>query len=115
MSNIIVHKIGDSITWQINYKQSDGTPVNLTGTTISIDAINKANRANKEVLFNILSTANDPNSYLVINEISGIISVIIKDTTTFKLGTYDVDIEFTDSLGFKRSSKSFILKVLERL
>lgn len=110
--NIINHKIGDSITWQINYKQSDGTPVDLTGVIIDIDAINQIN---KEVLFNILSTESDPNSYLTVDEASGIISIVIKDTTTFKIGAYDVDIEFTDSLGFKRSSKSFILKVVVRL
>ncbi len=113
MSNIIVHKIGDSITWQINYKQSDGiTPVDLTGVIIDIDAINQIN---KEVLFNILSTESDPNSYLTVDETSGIFSIVIKDTTAFKIGTYDVDIEFTDHLGFKRSSKSFILKVVVRL
>lgn len=113
MSNTIVHKIGDSLSWQINYKQSDGiTPVNLAGVIIDIDAISQIN---KEVLFNILSTESDPNSYLTVDETSGIISIVIKDTTAFKVGDYDVDIEFTDSLGFKRSSKSFILKVLERL
>lgn len=113
MSNIIVHKIGDSITWQINYKQSDGiTPVDLTGVIIDIDAINQIN---KEVLFNILSTESDPNSYLTVDETSGVFSIVIKDTTAFKIGVYDVDIEFTDSEGFKKSSKSFILKVVERL
>ena len=108
-----MHKIGDSITWQINYKQSDGiTPVDLTGVIIDIDAINQIN---KEVLFNILSTESDPNSYLTVDETSGVFSIVIKDPTAFKIGVYDVDIEFTDSEGFKKSSKSFILKVVERL
>lgn len=114
MSTLLApHKIGDSITWNIDYKQSDNiTPVNLTGYTIDVDAIN---RFDKSVLFNITSTGTDNNSYLIVNEVAGTFSVIVKDTSLFKAGTYEVDIEFTDSEGFKKSSKSFILSVVERL
>lgn len=114
MSNILAqHKIGDSIIWNIEYKQSDNiTPVDLTGFIIDVDAIN---RFDKTVLFNIVSTGTDTNSYLIVNESAGTFSVIVKDTTLFNAGTYEVDIEFTDAEGFKKSSQSFILSVVERI
>lgn len=45
----------------------------------------------------------------------GEFSVIVKDTDNFILGNYDVDIEYIDVDGFQKSSKSFGMKVVERL
>ena len=114
MSNILApHKIGDSIIWNIHYKQSDNiTPVNLTGYTINVDAVNKAN---KSVLFNIVSSAPTSNQYITINAIAGTFTVVIKDTSSFVPGVYNVDIEYVTADGFKTSSKSFELRVVERL
>ena len=106
-------KLGDSIRWNIAYKQSDNvSPVNLTGYTINVDAVNKANNS---VLFNIVSSAPTANQYITLNPISGTFTVIVKDTSSFVPGVYNVDIEYVTADGFKTSSKSFELRVVERL
>lgn len=43
MADTIIHKIGDSISWSLNYKQSNNSPVDLTNYTININAINRSN------------------------------------------------------------------------
>ena len=106
-------KIGDSIRWNIAYKQSDKiSPVNLTGYTINVDAVNKAKNS---VLFNIVSSASTSNQYITIDAIAGTFIVIIKDTSSFVHGVYNVDIEYVTADGFKTSSKTFELRVVERL
>ena len=106
-------KIGDSIRWNIAYKQSDNvSPVNLIGYTINVDAVNKAN---KSILFNIASSTPTSNQYITINAIAGTFTVVIKDTSSFVPGVYNVDIEYVTADGFKTSSKTFELRVVERL
>ena len=106
-------KIGDSVRWNIAYKQSDNvTPVNLTGYTINIDAVNKANNS---VLFNVSSSVSTVNQYISVNALSGTFTIVIKDTSTFIPGVYNVDIEYVTADGFKASSKTFELRVVERL
>lgn len=107
-------KIGDSIRWPVTYKQADGiTPINLTGYTIDVDAYNKETNA---LLFNVVSTVPSANMYIdLTNIVAGQYVVVIKDTSIFTVGDYLVDIEYTSADGFKISSKSFELKVRERL
>ena len=103
-------KIGDSIRWNIAYKQSDNiSPVNLTGYTINVDAVNKAKNS---VLFNIVSSAPTSNQYITIDAVAGTFIVIIKDTSSFVPGVYNVDIEYVTADGFKTSSKSITLKII---
>ena len=113
-------KVGDSLIWKIKYKQSDGsTPVDLTGFIIDIDAykINKGQTTlAKTPLFNVVSDSPSINSYIVLDNVAtGEFSIIIKNTTGFELGNYLVDIEYTSPTGFKYSSKTFPLSVVERL
>ena len=106
-------KIGDSIKWNIAYKQSDNvSPVNLTGYTINVDAVNKANNS---VLFNIVSSVSTSNQYITIDAIAGTFTVVIKNTSSFLPGVYNVDIEYVTADEFKTSSKTFELRVVERL
>ena len=106
-------KLGDSIRWNIAYKQSDNiSPVNLTGYTINVDAVNKAKNS---VLFNISSATPTANQYITLNPISGTFTVVVKDTSSFVPGVYNVDIEYVTADGFKTSSKTFELRVVERL
>ena len=106
-------KLGDSIRWNIAYKQSDNvSPVNLIGYTINVDAVNKAN---KSILFNIASSTPTSNQYITIDAIAGTFTVVIKDTSSFVPGVYNVDIEYVTADGFKTSSKTFELRVVERL
>ena len=106
-------KIGDSIRWNIAYKQSDNvSPVNLIGYTINVDAVNKAN---KSILFNVVSSAPTSNQYITIDAVAGTFIVIIKDTSSFVPCVCNVDIEYVTADGFKTSSKTFELRVVERL
>ena len=106
-------KIGDSIRWTITYKQSDNvTPVNLTGYTIKVKAVNKSTKA---VLFDINSNSSTSNQYISVTPLTGSFIIVVKDTDSFTQGIYSVDIEYTTFDGFTSSSKTFELKVVERL
>ena len=106
-------KIGDSIIWKMKLKNADNTAVNLTGFLIDIDAYNKANDTQ---LFNITSANATANMYISeTNLVLGEYSVVIKDTATFTAGDYLVDVEYTSADGFKRSTPTFQIKMVERL
>lgn len=106
-------KVGDSIVWKMKYKNQDNTPVNLTGFTLDVDAVNKTSKA---VLFNILSSTPTSNMYITTDLFNiGEFSVIIKDTSSFAVGEYLVDVEYTSEDGFVSSSETFALKMVERL
>ena len=106
-------KIGDSIIWKMKLKNADNTAVNLTGFLIDIDAYNKANDAQ---LINITSASATANMYISeTNLVLGEYSVVIKDTATFPAGDYLVDVEYTSVDGFKRSTPTFQIKMVERL
>jgi len=106
-------KIGDSIIWKMKLKNADNTAVNLTGFLIDIDAYNKANNTQ---LFNITSVNATANMYISETDlVLGEYSVVIKDTATFPAGDYLVDVEYTSADGFKRSTPTFQIKMVERL
>ena len=112
MADTIIHKIGDSISWDLNYKQSDNTPVDLTNFNINISA---TRRSNIEV-FNVSSNSPTSNSYIDISDVvNGNYKLIIKNTSSFQRGDYYVDIEYIDASGYKKSSQSFILTLVERI
>ena len=106
-------KIGDSIIWKMKLKNADNTAVNLTGFLIDIDAYNKTDNT---LLFNITSANATANMYISeTNLVLGEYSVVIKDTATFTAGDYLVDVEYTSADGFKRSTPTFQIKMVERL
>ena len=106
-------KIGDSIIWKMKLKNADNTAVNLTGFLIDIDAYNKVNDTQ---LFNITSANATANMYISETDlVLGEYSVVIKDTATFPVGDYLVDVEYTSADGFKRSTPTFQIKMVERL
>ena len=106
-------KIGDSIIWKMKLKNADNTAVNLTGFLIDIDAYNKANDTQ---LFNITSANATANMYISETDlVLGEYSVVIKYTATFPAGDYLVDVEYTSADGFKRSTPTFQIKMVERL
>ena len=106
-------KIGDSIIWKMKLKNADNTAVNLTGFNIDIDAYNKTSNTQ---LFNITSLNATANMYISeTNLVNGEYSVVVKDTATFPAGDYLVDVEYTSADGFKRSTPTFQIKMVERL
>lgn len=108
------HKVGDSIKWELKSYQADGTtPVNWSGFTIDVTAINKV--SNFE-LFSISSKTPSSDSYITIDELDvGKFSIVMKNTEHFRIGEYSVDIRYTSPDGFKQSSKSIPIKIVNRL
>lgn len=108
------HKIGDSIKWELRSLQSDGiTPVNWSGFVIEVSAINKVSNVE---LFRVSSSTPTADSYIKVDELNiGKFSVIIKNTDNFHIGDYSVDIRYTSPEGFKQSSKSIPIKIVNRL
>lgn len=112
MAGITV-KIGDTIVWNIQHNQSAGTSADLTGFMIDIDAQHKT--TNTE-LFNVTSNGPTTDRYIDTTGLAqGSFTLVIKDTHNFVKGDYLVDIEYTDANGIRNSTKSFNLKVVERL
>lgn len=112
MSTIIL-KIGDSLKWHIKYKQSDNTPVNLTGFSVNVDAYEKINNT---LLFRIDSSTPTDNMYITVDDFNiGEFNIIVKDTSAFVKASYSIDIQYVDAEGLKTSSKNFILNVVDKL
>ncbi len=110
----ITHKIGDSIKWKLKNVQEDGvTPVDWTGTTIECRAISKFNTT--DILFDISTDSPTADTYISTDKLNiGEYEVIVKNTDNFKQGEYFVDFKY-ESNGFKTSSKSITLKILNNL
>lgn len=108
----IEHKIGDSLLLKFTIKQEDGNVLNLSGFSFIIDCINKSSKVE---LFKIKSNEPTSNRYIDITNLeNGEISLIVKDTNTFLKGDYYIDIERIDTEGFVESSRSILIKFVER-
>lgn len=108
----IEHKIGDSLMLKFTIRQEDGTVLNLSGFSFNIDCINKSNKIE---LFKIESSKPTSDRYIDISNIeNGELSLIVKDTNLFLKGDYYIDIERIDNEGFVESSRSILLKIVER-
>lgn len=108
----VEHKIGDSLLIKFTLKQEDNTVLNLSGYSFNIDCINKNSKVE---LFKIKSSEPTSNRYIDITNLeNGEISLIVKDTSLFLKGDYYIDIERIDAEGFIESSRSILLKLVER-
>ena len=110
----IIHKVGDSIKWKMKNVQADGvTPVNWTGYTIEAKAVSKTTGA---TLFTVNSATNTANSYITAGTLgTGEFEIVVKNTDSFQVGEYTVDVKYTSADGFKQSSKAIQLKLVSRL
>lgn len=112
MSKVIVHKKGDSIRWNVKYNQSSGTAYDLTSFTIIVSI---KDRINNISIVDINNNIYNGNHQITTDQLNiGKFQVIIKDTSSFPTGDYYVDIQYTDVNGFKQSSESFDLKIVNR-
>lgn len=112
MSKVIVHKKGDSIRWNVKYNHESGTAYNLTGFTIIVSI---KDRVSNVSIFDINSNIYNGKHQITTDQLNiGKFQVIIKDTSSFSTGDYFVDIQYTDVNGFKQSSESFNLKIVNR-
>lgn len=110
----IIHKVGDSIKWELKSLQSDGiTVVDWSGYHIEVQAINKV--TGKE-LFKSSSLNITDNNYITTDNLDvGVFKIVVKNTDNFSVGDYSVDIKYISPDGFKQSSKSIQIKVVTRL
>ena len=110
MDTILLTK-GDSIKWRINYKNSDNTPVDLTGFSVNVDAVN---RETKMKIFKVDSSTPTSNAYITTSDFNiGEFDLIIKDTDTYPLGVYYINVQYVDQEGIKVSSKRITLKIVD--
>lgn len=106
-------KKGDSIIYNMFYKQPNGTALNLTGFTIKINGFSFIGEKN------IISVSNEDvtgNIRIELTDLpSGKFSLIIQDSSSFEVGTYLIDISFLTPLGYTHSTRSFKLNIKKRL
>ena len=107
------HKLGDSIRWTAEVKNSDGSHVNFTGYKIEVKC---TNRQSGVAVFKMNTSGVDSNMYITSNELSiGKYTIIVKDTSALKVGEYFVDITYVSADGFRQSIETVILKVMDRV
>lgn len=106
-------KKGDSIIYNMFYKQPNGTALNLTGFTIKINGVSYIREES------IISVSNEDitgNIRMELTDLStGKFSLIIQDSSSFEIGTYLIDISFLTPLGYTHSTRSFKLNIKKRL
>lgn len=95
-------KRGDSLSWDITYKNSNDNRIDLTGYTIKCQA-----KVSDSILFDLYIG----NGITITDASQGEFKVEILDTRNFGLATYDVDIQYTNPSGFIASSKTFPLTI----
>lgn len=103
--NIIVHKRGDAIVWPCSFTDENDAAIDLTGMSIKMQA--KANPQSDTNLFDL----SIGNGITVTNLVGGLYEVKVLSTTGYAIGEYQVDIEYTDSLGVIQSTETFKLKI----
>lgn len=111
VGNIIL-KRGDSLKLNIAYKDSHNIPIDLTGFAI----VFKAKDMKGTNIISIDSTTPNVNSKIeFIDRILGLFNILVLNTDNLPLGIFNADIQYIDINGVKQSSKSFGLKIVDKL
>ena len=105
MSGELIVKRGDTWVWTFVYRDSTGTPMDLSGSSVRMHA-----RSAKGTLVIQVSDG----SGIVLDPLEGEATVRIEPVETQLIGPgkYDADIEVTWSDGTVQSSATFIIQVL---
>lgn len=106
---IITKKVGDSINWTCTYKDSAGTPIDLTNLVILCKA--RLNKTDDTPLFDL----SIGNGITVTEAVNGLYTILIVDTTSYTVDLFDVDIQFTDAQGIVLSTETFQLNMIESI
>lgn len=102
----ITLKAGDSLYWQGQFQDQIGTAIDITGYSIKCQG--KSDPISGEFIFD-LTTANS--GITITDAVNGQYLIRQNDTTTFPVGTYYVDIEFTNPSGLVTSTRTFELQI----
>ena len=108
MEFTIDHKVGDTISWDVNYTDDLGGVVDITNYEIKCQARLKDNK--EVILFDLTSVGTTPaiDKY---NAVNGNFRIVV-DTTDFTVARYVVDIQY--KLGsLIKSSETFELNIYE--
>lgn len=97
-------KKGASLSLDFTYKNENGTPKDITGYFIQVKS---QNSKNKSLLFDVSTD----NALSITNALQGEFKLYIQDTSEFKLGTYNIDIEYIDQSGKVDISDTFSLLI----
>ena len=108
MEFTIDHKVGDTISWDVNYTDDLGGVVDITNYEIKCQARLKDN---KEVLLFDLTSAGATPTIEKYDAVKGNFRIVV-DTTDFTVARYVVDIQY--KLGsLIKSSETFELNIYE--
>lgn len=109
--NIPPIKRGDTLVIQGQYKQSNGSPVNITGYTLDVNIM-----LEDTTFITVSSTTSTANRVVeIVDATQGTFKFTMFDTDVLVQETYYVDIKYTSPSGYEQSSPSFKLKVKSKL
>ena len=102
----MTHKRGDSLKSEYVYKTQDGTPIDITGFSIKCQA--RVSKSSEETLFDLSIGS----GITVTDATAGAYEIQILDTTLWGLTTYLMEFQFTNPVGFVKSSNTIELIVV---
>ena len=103
----IVHKIGDTFKYTCIYSDADGVGIDLTGSSIDVQA--KINAESDVKLFDLSIGS----GITVTDAVNGEFEMLVDDTTAWEIGIYQCDIQYTDASGVVSSTETFEIEVIQ--
>ena len=109
----IVIKRGDTLLISGVYKQSNASPMNLTGYQLEVNIMNANTDKSVITLIAGVNTAN--RSLIIENAVAGQFKLMVKDTEVLRDTDYYIDFKTTGDSGIEQTSKAIKLSVKTRL
>ena len=103
----IVHKIGDTFKYTCIYSDADGAGIDLTGSSIKVQA--KINAESDVSLFDLAIGS----GITVTDAVNGEFEMLVSDTTAWEIGIYQIDIQYTDASSIIESTETFEIEVIQ--
>ena len=109
----IVIKRGDTLLISGVYKQSNASPMNLTGYQLEVNVMNA--NTDKSVITVIAGVSTANRSLTIENAVAGQFKLMVKDTEVLRDTDYYIDFKTTGDGGIEQTSKAIKLSVKTRL
>ena len=109
MAGTLVIKRGDTLKLRGSFKQTNGSPMNLTGFQVEVDIIDETNKVIE------ITEGTTSKRSLVVDKVNGTFELVMKDTEVLRNEQYSVDFKYVSADGVAQSSKSIGLKVRNKL
>jgi hypothetical protein len=101
----VIHKRGDTLTWNCTYKDSAGVPINLTGYTVRAQIRDATEVQLVALTYTAANQGTSPGQFTL--------SATAAVTAAWAPGQYRCDIEYTDGSSTVRSTDAFIVEVVK--